>query len=77
MRRSQRRLFAATALTALSLVAACGAPEAAQPGPSGGAVPDKPGSPVVLNILDVAGNLQLTQTMIDDFVSKNSTRCRR
>ncbi|MBE1489962.1 ABC transporter substrate-binding protein [Plantactinospora soyae] len=72
MRRSQRRLFAATALTALSLVAACGAPEAAQPGPSGGAVPDKPGSPVVLNILDVAGNLQLTQTMIDDFVSKNS-----
>ncbi|MFC6016716.1 extracellular solute-binding protein [Plantactinospora solaniradicis] len=72
MRRSQRRLFAATALTALSLVAACGAPETAQPGPSGGAVPDKPGSPVVLNILDVAGNLQLTQAMIDDFVSKNS-----
>ncbi|MEN3608530.1 extracellular solute-binding protein [Plantactinospora sp. ZYX-F-223] len=73
MRRSQRRLFAATALTALSLVAvACGAPEAAAPGPTGGAVPDKPGSPVVLNILDVAGNLQLTQSMIDDFVAKNS-----
>lgn len=72
MRRSQHRLFAATALTALSLVAACGAPETADPGPSGGAVPDKPGSPVVLNILDVAGNLQLTQSMIDDFVSKNS-----
>ncbi|MBF9132465.1 extracellular solute-binding protein [Plantactinospora sp. S1510] len=72
MRRSQRRLIVATALTALSLVAACGAPETAQPGPSGGAVPDKPGSPVVLNILDVAGNLQLTQAMIDDFVSKNS-----
>jgi putative spermidine/putrescine transport system substrate-binding protein len=72
MRRSQRRLFAVTALTALSLVAACGAPETADPGPSGGAVPDKPGSPVVLNILDVAGNLQLTEAMIDDFVSKNS-----
>ncbi|AVT35400.1 ABC transporter substrate-binding protein [Plantactinospora sp. BB1] len=73
MRRSQRRLFAATALTALSLVAAgCGAPESAAPGPTGGAVPDKPGSPVVLNILDVAGNLQLTQAMIDDFVAKNS-----
>ncbi|GAA3740455.1 extracellular solute-binding protein [Plantactinospora mayteni] len=73
MRRSQRRLFAATALTALSLVAAaCGAPETAGPGPTGGAVPEKPGSPVVLNILDVAGNLQLTQTMIDDFVAKNS-----
>ncbi|MEO3930440.1 extracellular solute-binding protein [Micromonosporaceae bacterium B7E4] len=73
MRRSQRRLFAATALTALSLVAAaCGAPEAATPGPTGGAVPEKPGSPVVLNILDVAGNLQLTQSMIDDFVAKNS-----
>ncbi|MEQ4304873.1 extracellular solute-binding protein [Plantactinospora sp. B6F1] len=73
MRRSQRPRFAATALTALSLVAAaCGAPEAAGPGPTGGAVPDKPGSPVVLNILDVAGNLQLTQSMIDDFVAKNS-----
>ncbi|MFY1692656.1 ABC transporter substrate-binding protein [Plantactinospora sp. WMMB782] len=73
MRRSQRRPFAATALTALSLVAAgCGAPESAAPGPTGGAVPDKPGSPVVLNILDVAGNLQLTQSMIDDFVGKNS-----
>ncbi|MDG4787502.1 extracellular solute-binding protein [Micromonospora sp. WMMD1102] len=73
MRRSQRRLFAATALTALSLVATgCGAPESAGPGPTGGAVPDKPGSPVVLNILDVAGNLQLTQSMIDDFVGKNS-----
>jgi len=36
-------------------------------------VPDKPGAAVTLNILDVAGNLQLTQGMIDEFVSKNST----
>ena len=36
-----------------------------------GPVPDKPGSAVTLNILDVAGNLQLTQGMIDEFVAKN------
>ncbi|WP_081793986.1 ABC transporter substrate-binding protein [Intrasporangium chromatireducens] len=56
------------------LVAACGAPAA--PNQSGGAatgpVPDKPAKPVVLNILDVAGNLQLTQGMIDDFVKQHS-----
>jgi putative spermidine/putrescine transport system substrate-binding protein len=48
---------------------ACGAPA----GPSAGQstptnVPDKPSKPVELNILDVAGNLQLTQGMIDEFV---------
>ena len=37
-----------------------------------GPVPDKPASAVTLNILDVAGNLQLTQGMIDDFVEKHS-----
>jgi putative spermidine/putrescine transport system substrate-binding protein len=57
------------------LVAACGAPAA--PNQSGGGaatgpVPDKPAKPVVLNILDVAGNLQLTQGMIDDFVKQHS-----
>ncbi|MEE6262489.1 ABC transporter substrate-binding protein [Plantactinospora sonchi] len=72
MSRSLRRLVAATALiTTLGLVAGCGAPEGNGPASTGGPVPDKPGSPVVLNILDVAGNLQLTQGMIDEFAAKN------
>nr|WP_296075001.1 extracellular solute-binding protein [uncultured Actinoplanes sp.] len=63
----------ATAAIAVLLVSACSAPQ----GPGGGSrttdgpIPDKPGAPVTLNILDVAGNLQLTQGMIDEFVSKN------
>jgi ABC-type uncharacterized transport system YnjBCD substrate-binding protein len=32
----------------------------------------KPAHPVTLNILDIAGNLQLTQGMIDNFVKANS-----
>jgi putative spermidine/putrescine transport system substrate-binding protein len=51
-------------------VSACGSPN------SGGGtkdvtpdkVPDNPKNPVTLNIIDVAGNLQLTQGMIDEFV---------
>jgi putative spermidine/putrescine transport system substrate-binding protein len=70
----RRRLFV-TGLMAIALtsLAACGAPS--KPGPATGAsgdAPDKPGSAVTLNILDVAGDLQLTQGMIDDFVGKNS-----
>ena len=72
MRPTRRTLIAVTAvLSTACLVAACGAPEAAEPAKTGGAVPDKPASPVVLNVLDVAGNLQLTQPMIDDFTSKH------
>ncbi|GAB3985514.1 extracellular solute-binding protein [Actinoallomurus acanthiterrae] len=61
--------------TAFVLVAgACGSPN------SGGAakdvtpdkVPDNPKNPVTLNIIDVAGNLQLTQGMIDEFVKTHS-----
>jgi putative spermidine/putrescine transport system substrate-binding protein len=51
-------------------VSACGSPNS-----GGGAkdltpdkVPDSPKKPVTLNIIDVAGNLQLTQGMIDEFV---------
>ncbi|MEK8106174.1 hypothetical protein NKG94_15180 [Micromonospora sp. M12] len=40
-------------------------------GDSTGEVPQRPGKAVTLNVLDVAGNLQLTQGMIDEFVSKN------
>jgi putative spermidine/putrescine transport system substrate-binding protein len=66
------RKIATVALTAALALAACGAPD--KPGGSAktdGPVPDKPGKAVTLNILDVAGDLQLTQGMIDEFVSKN------
>ena len=56
------------------LLAACGAPNAPTAQSSGaatGEVPQKPAQPVTLNVLDVAGNLQLTQGMIDEFVQKN------
>jgi putative spermidine/putrescine transport system substrate-binding protein len=67
-----RRAFTAGGISAILLLAGCGAPEG--PGAAqvpAGQVPDKPSAPVTLNILDVAGNLQLTQGMIDDFVAKN------
>ncbi|MPZ81342.1 MAG: extracellular solute-binding protein [Actinophytocola sp.] len=62
------------ALVAMVLVAsmACGAPEENTPASApASAVPDKPAEPVELNILDIAGNLQLTQGMIDEFVQQN------
>ena len=71
---TRRQLGATAGLVPLSMIAsACGAPN--QSGGTGntnsGDVPDKPTAAVTLNILDVAGNLQLTQPMIDDFASKN------
>jgi len=45
-----------------------GSSSAAAPAP-GSDVPDKPSKPVDLNIMDVAGNLQLTQSMIDSYVA--------
>ncbi|MFI7541873.1 extracellular solute-binding protein [Actinoplanes sp. NPDC049599] len=61
------------ALTALLLLTACSAPDSGgSTGDTDGPVPARPGKAVTLNILDVAGNLQLTQGMIDDFVSRNS-----
>ena len=53
----------------------CGAPTT-EPvrRPRAGEVPDKPSKPVTLNILDVAGNLQLTQGMIDEFVEQQPRR---
>jgi len=52
------------------LAAACGSPAAGGGAKdvSPGDVPGTPKSPVTLNIIDVAGNLQLTQSMIDEFV---------
>jgi putative spermidine/putrescine transport system substrate-binding protein len=63
-------LFAA-ALTALALTVSCGAPSSGGASSATGDVPDKPSKPVTLNILDIAGNLQLTQSMIDEFAKNN------
>jgi len=64
-------IFAAAALA----LSACGAPGGNTTTPptssstgDGTGVPDKPSKAVTLNILDIAGNLQLTQGMIDSFV---------
>jgi putative spermidine/putrescine transport system substrate-binding protein len=72
----KRRTLLTTAAVVLTGAgtAACGAPD--KPGGGGssktdGPVPDKPGKAVTLNILDVAGNLQLTQGMIDQFAGQN------
>jgi putative spermidine/putrescine transport system substrate-binding protein len=64
---------AAACAAAVTFAAGCGAPDSGgDSSQSAGPVPDKPAKAVTLNILDVAGNLQLTQGMIDDFVAKNS-----
>jgi putative spermidine/putrescine transport system substrate-binding protein len=63
---------ALTAIAALLALAACSAPDTgSSTQDTDGPVPAKPAKAVTLNILDVAGNLQLTQGMIDDFVSRN------
>ncbi|GIM90784.1 ABC transporter substrate-binding protein [Paractinoplanes toevensis] len=68
-----RKIVSGAALALTLLIAACGAPDkpGGSSGKTDGPVPDKPGKAVTINILDVAGDLQLTQGMIDEFVSKN------
>jgi len=74
MSMSRRQVLAASASMG-ALLTACGSPSS--PGSSSPvaqtdqAVSPAPTKPVVLNVLDVAGNLQLTQPMIDDFVKRN------
>jgi len=66
--RTTGRSAALAVLTAVVSLAACGAPKAtssAPPPPSKLAA--TPTHPVTLNILDVAGNLQLTKPMIEAF----------
>ncbi|MFJ9902477.1 extracellular solute-binding protein [Streptomyces sp. NPDC101152] len=72
---SRRRLLGTLAASAAAapVLAACGAPssgtssKAAAPS----ALATKPAKPVTLNILDVAGNLALTQPIIDAFRAKH------
>jgi putative spermidine/putrescine transport system substrate-binding protein len=69
-RRLRVGLIAALAVTALAT--GCGAPAGGPATPaSANAIPDKPSSPVALSILDVAGNLQLTQGMLDNFAKEH------
>jgi putative spermidine/putrescine transport system substrate-binding protein len=69
MRRTTKSTLAFTAVLVAAL--ACGAPETNTPANAPSTVPDKPSAPVELNILDVAGNLQLTQGMIDEFAAEH------
>jgi putative spermidine/putrescine transport system substrate-binding protein len=63
-------------LTAAALVAAgCGAPgsdKKTSNSDAGSDVPDKPSAPVTLTVFDVAGNLQLSQGIFDNFVKEHS-----
>ncbi|MGI8953725.1 MAG: ABC transporter substrate-binding protein [Nocardioidaceae bacterium] len=70
--RKRHALAAVGIATALTLTS-CGAPDAGDNEPAGSSeeVPETPSEPVTLNILDVAGNLQLTQGMIESFVEEN------
>ena len=72
MRGTTRSLLGTAAMAGMLVAAmACGAPESKAPADAPKTVPDKPSAPVELNILDVAGNLQLTQSMIEEFKSAN------
>ncbi|MFE6129888.1 ABC transporter substrate-binding protein [Streptomyces sp. NPDC056437] len=77
MSRQLRHRSARIALAGLLLAVAaagCGAPDSGSSGSDDKGpqkIPAKPRKPVTLDILDVAGNLQLTQGMIDEFVEKH------
>jgi putative spermidine/putrescine transport system substrate-binding protein len=71
MHHYRRSVLLAGGAAVLALIAACGAPDSGGDGSSNGEVPSEPSAAVKLNILDVAGNLQLTQGMIDSFVEEN------
>ncbi len=69
-----RVLLVSAVLLAAGVATACsapGSPDSTSASGTGGTVPERPSKPVTLNILDVAGNLQLTQGMIDDFVRQH------
>lgn len=71
---SRRTLLGGLALgtVAAPVLAACGAPSSgtSTPAASASALAQTPSKPVTLNILDVAGNLQLTKPAINAFKAK-------
>jgi len=65
-RRCRAALVGSLAALALAMTA-CSAPENDVASVEAGDVPETPSEPVKLNILDIAGNLQLTKGMIENF----------
>jgi len=70
-RRGRVAVLGSLAAVALTLSACGSAPSANVKTVSADDVPDKPKSAVTLNILDIAGDLQLTKGMIENFVKAN------
>jgi putative spermidine/putrescine transport system substrate-binding protein len=73
-RAGSRALAAAAAVALVAFGAlACSAPKTggSKPAASSTGIPEKPSSPVTLNVVDVAGNLQLTQGIFDNFVKEH------
>lgn len=73
---SRRTLLGSLAAGAVAspLLAACGAPGSSSPAAQSAppsTLPTAPAKPVTLNILDVAGNLKLTQPILDAFKSRH------
>ena len=63
---------AATAFTAVGCAPPSQGGGDGQPADSPGDVPDKPAEAVELHVLDVAGNLKMSQPMLDAFVKEHS-----
>ena len=57
-----------TTVATATALGGCGAPDGGAKPNLSGSIPERPERAVTLNVLDVAGNLQLTQGMLDDFV---------
>jgi len=71
IRRGRAAVIASLAALTLTLAACGGAPSAKVNAVSPSDVPSKPSKAVTLNILDIAGNLQLTKGMIENFQKAN------
>jgi putative spermidine/putrescine transport system substrate-binding protein len=75
---SRRRFLIGAGATTLLGLAGCGPNQAGAPNqPASGAAPTAagaPSGPVSLTVIDVAGNLQLTKEMFEDFAKSNATR---
>jgi len=69
--RDARRTLTGGAVAIVLALSACSAPSTETEGANAGEVPAKPSEPVTLNVLDVAGNLQLTKGMIENFARAN------
>ena len=69
--RDARRTLTGGAVAIVLALSACSAPSTDTEGANAGEVPAKPSEPVTLNVLDVAGNLQLTKGMIENFARAN------